>query len=121
MSAIARRVTPHLLRDTEGQIPHYTPHSLKKAKISAYVGLRLHCDYAVEPGAHAGSTLERLSVAGAQSLARQIRPRGLAVALRYGRAALEQSVLEVDALVAAAMRTWLGMVRIDLATILVTS
>ena len=36
---------PHLLRDSAGAVPHYTPHSLKKAKISAYVGLRLHCDY----------------------------------------------------------------------------
>ena len=101
-------VTPHLLKDEEGVVPHYTPHSLKKAKISAYIGLRLHCDYAVEPGAHAGSVLERLSVAGAHGLARQIRPRGLAVALRYGRMAMEQSVMEIDALVAAAMRTWIA-------------
>ena len=70
--------------------------------------MRLHCDYAVEPGAHAGSSLERLSVEGAQQLARSIRPRGLSVALRYGREALDQSVIEIDTMVAAVVRSWIA-------------
>ena len=37
-----------------------------------------------------------------------MRPRGLSVALRYGRAALDQSVVEIDVMVAAAIRTWLA-------------
>ena len=70
----------------------------------------LHTDYAVEPGAHSGSQLERMSVAGATALARSIRPRGLAVALRYARAARSQTVLEIDHMAYAVYRAWIAHV-----------
>ena len=79
----------------------------------------LHTDYAVEPGAHSGSQLERMSVAGATALARSIRPRGLAVALRYARAARSQTILEIDHMAYAVYRAWVahvglrGMPRVD--------
>ena len=72
--------------------------------------LLLHTDYIVEAGAHAGSQLERLSVAGASEQARTIRPQGLGVALRYARAARSQSVLEVDRLAYSALRSWVASV-----------
>jgi hypothetical protein len=102
------KVSPHLLRRADGAVPDYTAHSLKQWKIDLYHALLLHTDFIVEPGAHAGSQLERMSVAGATNQARQIRPTGLSVALRYARASRSQSVLEVESLVWAAVRAWVA-------------
>ena len=103
----ARVVRPHLLRSA-GSVPRYSSHSLKMVKISAYVALRVHTDYIVEPGAHAGSQLERLSVRGASALAQTIRPTGLQVAMRYAREATRQTILEVEETVVRAVRSWIA-------------
>ena len=104
-----RPITPHLVFPDEQPARMPTKHTLKKAKISLYVALRLHTDYAVEPGAHAGSTLERLSVRGAQELIGGMRPRGLAVALRYARAAYDpQAILETEHAAYEAVRGWIA-------------
>jgi hypothetical protein len=90
------KVSPHLLRRADGAVPDYTAHSLKQWKIDLYQALLLHTDFIVEPGAHAGSQLERMSVAGATDQARQIRPTGLSVALRYARATASGCVREAS-------------------------
>ena len=105
-----RAVTPHLLARPDGAIPGYSNHTLKRYKITAYVGARVHPDYAVEPGAHAGSRLERMSVRGAEQHVDRMRPSGLGTALRYARAALDLSVAEVDATVMTAVREWIAHV-----------
>ena len=110
-----KRVEPHLVTGGghQGRMP--TKHSLKTCKISAYVALRLHPDYAVEPGAHAGSRIERMSVSGMETQIKALRPTGLAVALRYARAAFGVSVAEIDRMVFEAMQRYvaeLGLARI---------
>ena len=107
-------VRPHLVTGGRhlGRVP--TKHSLKTCKISAYVALRLHPDYAVEPrGAHAGSTLERMSVSGMEGMVRELRPKGLGVALRYARGALGVSVAEVDRMVFETMQKWVADVGVS--------
>ena len=102
-------VTPQLVQlSGNARVP--TKHSLKSCKPASYVACRLHTDYAVEAGAHAGSQLERMSVDGMQQQLRQLRPRGLKVALRYARAAAGAAVAEVDAMVAATVRAWVQSV-----------
>jgi hypothetical protein len=102
------RVSPHLLRDANGRAPGLTSHSLKQWKISAYHALLLHTDYIVEPGAHAGSEMERLSISGANASTRAIRPTGLNVGLRYARASRGHSAIEVEHLVWTCLRAWLA-------------
>ena len=85
-----------------------TKHSLKKIKISAYVALGLHPHYAVEAGAHAGSAIERMSVAGMSQQIGNLQPKGLVTALRYARASAGSSVAEVDHLVFRAVRQWVA-------------
>jgi hypothetical protein len=105
-------ITPHLV--TGGGARQPTKHSYKKAKISAYLALRLHPDYAVEPGAHAGSAMERMSVNGATAAIRNTRPRGLGTALRYARAAYSpEAVMEVEMTVAKAIRAWVASVGVS--------
>ena len=82
-------------------------------KVSAYAALALHTDYAVEPGAHAGSQMERLSVDGAKQMIRATRPTGLKTALRYAREAYSAAVTEVDAMVFAAMRAYVLEVGVE--------
>ena len=107
-------VKPHLVLGQDGQGPIPTKHSLKTAKISAYVALCLHQDYAVEPGAHAGSQLERMSVQGARDLLTQMRPRGLGTALRYARAAFSSAaIMEVEHTVAESLRAWVSELGLD--------
>lgn len=102
------KVSPHLLRDESGKVPAYTMHSLKMWKPSLYLALLLHTDYVCEASAHAGSQLERLSLAAVQGQAKALRPAGLAVALRYARGARSQTVVEVDRLAFSCMRAWLA-------------
>ena len=106
----AIKVSPHLLKDELGNILDNTSHSLKMYKISLYHALLLHTDYIVEPGAHAGSQIERMSVAAAAEKARNIRPTGLHTALHYARGARAQTVLEVEHMVYEALRSFIGEV-----------
>ena len=102
-------VQPHLVfpdGPSEARMP--TKHSLKKIKISAYVALGLHPHYAVEAGAHAGSAIERMSVAGMSQQIGNLQPKGLVTALRYARASAGSSVAEVDHLVFRAVRQWVA-------------
>ena len=87
-----------------------TKHSLKKAKISLCVALGVHPDYAVEPGAHAGSQTERMSVRGMIDQAKDARPRGLRTALRYARAAQQTTVCELDIMMFSLARAWIAEV-----------
>ena len=87
-----------------------TMHSLKTSKISLCVALGLHPDYAVEPGAHAGSRMESMSVGGMHELILGMRPRGLKTALRYARAANSSTVAELDCMMFAAARAWVEAV-----------
>ena len=104
-----RVVSPHLLRDASGATPQISKHSLKQSKACLYTALLFHTDYLPEATAHAGSTLERLSVDGATSLARRAkRPAGLAVALRYARAAKGQTIIEVEMTAYDALRSWIA-------------
>ena len=105
--------SPHLLRDASGAQVGYTSHTLKQCKVALYGALLLHTDYLVEAGAHAGSELERLSVAGAMNHARIVRPSGLAVALRYARGARSQNIVQVDRLAYEAAREWVASVGIE--------
>jgi len=106
---VPRVVQPHLLRVAGGPAPAITSHTLKQSKIALYHAMLLHTDYIVEAGAHAGSQLERMSVGGAETQIRQMRPTGLQVALHYARASRNQhSVLEVEALAFRTMRAWLA-------------
>ena len=102
-------VKPHLIfpdGPSDARVP--TKHTLKKIKISAYIALGLHPHYAVEAGAHAGSAIERMSVAGMQQQIQNLQPKGLATALRYARASAGSSVAEVDHLVFRTMRQWIA-------------
>lgn len=110
---VAVKVTPHLLKDGHGGILDNTSHSLKMYKISLYHALLLHTDYIVEPGAHAGSQIERMSVAAAAEQARNIRPTGLRTALHYARGARVQTVLEVEHLVYEALRSFISEVGLN--------
>ena len=51
-----------------------------------------------------------MSVEGMQQQLRQLRPRGLKVALRYARAAAGAAVAEIDSTVAATVRAWVQSV-----------
>ena len=107
-SGLHERVSPPLVPQPEqgGKLP--TKHMLKTVKVSAYVACRVHTDYAVEAGAHAGSQLERMSVAGMHQQLNNMRPKGLATAMRYARAARGMAVIEIDHMVAAAVRLWVA-------------
>jgi hypothetical protein len=89
-----------------------TMHSLKTSKISLCVALGLHPDYAVEPGAHAGSRIESMSVGGMHEMISDMRPRGLKTALRYARASRGTTVAELDCLMFATARAWIAEVGI---------
>ena len=96
-----------------GRTPELTPHSLKRVKPSAYVSVRVHTDYVPEATAHAGSTMERMSVGGACGNARAIRPSGLRVALGYARDALAVSAVEVDHIVFRLVRAFVAKASAD--------
>ena len=67
-----QRVSPHLVKpQTDQPAPHYTMHSLKRFKPSLYQATGAHDKYVVEPGAHAGSTLESMSVVGMRTMVRK--------------------------------------------------
>ena len=105
-----RAVTPPLVDlSVEGaRMP--TMHSLKTSKVSLCVALGLHPDYAVEPGAHAGSRIESMSVGGMIEMIGSVRPRGLKTALRYARASRGTTVAELDCLMFATARAWIAEV-----------
>ena len=108
-----RAVEPPLLRQNDGSLPNITKHSLKKVKIAVYAALRLHPDYMVEAGAHAGSVIERMSVAAMHDDVRRMRPSGLHVALGYARQALSESVAEVDYCAFQAVRLWISQTGLE--------
>ena len=103
-----RAVSPHLVTGDGGSVPNVTPHALKRAKPSAYVALRLHVDYTVEAGGHAGSRIERMSVSGMRQDVRGIRPSGTATALRYARGCSLSTPAAVDHLVADVVRSFVA-------------
>ena len=71
--------------------------------------LRLHTDHMVEPGAHAGSKTERLSVHGMTQMIAKGRPRGVAIAIRYARAAYSpEAIAQTDMSVTEAMRRFVA-------------
>ena len=98
----------HLVTHQSGAVPNVTPHALKRAKPSAYVALRIHVDYAVEAGAHAGSRVERMSVSGMHQDVRGIRPSGTRTALRYARGCSHETPAAVDHLVFRLVRAYVA-------------
>lgn len=82
--------------------------SLKRWKISLYLALGYKSEYVVEAGAHAGSTIERMSVKGMTDDVAALQPSGLATALRYARGVSGAAAAELDHLAFQAMRQWLA-------------
>ena len=105
-----QRVVPHLVRLPSGVIPNVTPHALKRVKNSAYAAVRIDSAYLVEAGGHAGSQIERMSVALMRQQISEIRPAGLRVAMRYARGCSNLSVAAVDHMVFEALRTYIASV-----------
>ena len=84
-------------------------HSLKRFKPSLYQGAGMHDKYVVEPGAHAGSVLESMSIGGMRTMLSAMQPAGLRVAMRYARDAVAD-IAEVDHTAAAAVRAYVAEV-----------
>ena len=80
---------PHLARPAPSDPPpHYTTHSLKRFKPHAFMASGSDGKYIVEPGAHAGSVMECMSIGGMADMIAALRPPGLRIAMRYARDAM---------------------------------
>ena len=82
--------------------PKLHAHSAKTAKPCAYAAARVHAQYQVEPGAWAGSKLERMSVAGLRTEVGGFvaaMPRGTKTAQKYARSGMCTSSAELEAYV----------------------
>ena len=87
-------ITPRLVTPEAAEA--ITMHSLKSVMITAFAAVGVHDSYLVEPGAHAGSTMERLSLDAARQQAELVSPAiltpsGLQTARGYAHKGLAAS------------------------------
>jgi len=93
-------------------------HSLKSAMVTAFAAAGVHDSHLVEPGAHAGSTMERLSLDAARQQAELVSPTintpsGLKTARGYAHKGLAASHATNVCMVTGLARAYLAAVGIS--------
>ena len=106
-------VTPRLVTPEAAEA--ITMHSLKSVMITAFAAVGVHDSYLVEPGAHAGSTMERLSLDAARQQAELVSsailtPSGLQTARGYAHKGLAASHATNVCMVTGLARAYLAAV-----------
>jgi len=106
-------VTPRLVTKEAAEV--ITMHSLKSVMITAFAAAGVHDSYLVEPGAHAGSTMERLSLDAARQQTELVSstistPSGLQTARGYAHKGLAASHATNVCMVTGLARAYLAAV-----------